>query len=171
MDGLPVTIRLLDPPLHEFLPHEPENQAQVAKELGISPEEVKRRVLELHEMNPMLGHRGCRLGVTHPAIYEMQTRAILEAACNVQQKGIDPHPEIMIPLSSTVMELRFLRERLIRVAKKVFEEKGVVVDYQIGTMVETPRAALTGGGDRGGSRVLQLRHQRPDADDLRLQPR
>jgi pyruvate,orthophosphate dikinase len=144
MDGLPVNIRLLDPPLHEFLPHEPENQAQVAKELGISPEEVKRRVLELHEMNPMLGHRGCRLGVTHPAIYEMQTRAILEAACNVQQKGIDPHPEIMIPLSSTVMELRFLRERLIRVAKKVFEEKGVVVDYQIGTMVETPRAALTG---------------------------
>jgi pyruvate, orthophosphate dikinase len=143
MDGLPVTIRLLDPPLHEFVPHEEANQADMAKEMGISVEEVKATVEDLAEFNPMLGHRGCRLGNTYPEITEMQARAILEAALNVKQRGVDTLPEIMVPLIGTIEEFR-LQEKIIReTAEKVFEEKGEKIDYLVGTMIEIPRAALT----------------------------
>ncbi|MGM0666538.1 MAG: pyruvate, phosphate dikinase [Bacteroidota bacterium] len=143
MQGYGVTIRLLDPPLHEFVPHEEENQAEMAKEMGISPEEVKEKVDSLHEFNPMLGHRGCRLGITYPEITEMQARAIIEAACNLKKKGVDARPEIMVPLIGTVEEYK-LQEKIIReVAEKVFEEKGIRVDYLVGTMIEIPRATLT----------------------------
>jgi len=143
MQGYGVTIRLLDPPLHEFVPHEEENQAEMAKEMGITPEEVKAKVDSLHEFNPMLGHRGCRLGITYPEITEMQARAIIEAACNLKKKGVDAKPEIMVPLIGTVEEFR-QQEKIIReVAEKVFEEKGIRVDYLVGTMIEIPRATLT----------------------------
>ena len=143
MQGYGVTIRLLDPPLHEFVPHEEENQAEMAKEMGISPEEVKEKVDSLHEFNPMLGHRGCRLGISYPEITEMQARAILEAACNLKKKGVDARPEIMVPLIGTVEEYK-LQEKIIReVAEEVFEEKGIRVDYLVGTMIEIPRATLT----------------------------
>ena len=143
MAGYGVTIRLLDPPLHEFVPHEEENQKEMADEMGISVEEVKRKVESLHEFNPMLGHRGCRLGNTYPEITEMQARAIIEAAVNLKQKGVDVRPEIMVPLIGTVQEYK-LQEDIIRAtAEKVFEEKGAKVDYLVGTMIEIPRAALT----------------------------
>lgn len=143
MDGLPVTIRLLDPPLHEFVPHEEEQQAEMAKELGLELSKVKERVASLHELNPMLGHRGCRLGNTYPEITEMQARAILEAAVNVKAKGITVLPEIMVPLIGTQAEFR-LQEDIIRAtADKVFAEKGVELEYMVGTMIEIPRAALT----------------------------
>ncbi|MFA5509996.1 MAG: pyruvate, phosphate dikinase [Candidatus Cloacimonadaceae bacterium] len=143
MDGLPVTIRLLDPPLHEFVPHEEEQQAEMAKELGMELSKVKERVASLHELNPMLGHRGCRLGNTYPEITEMQARAILEAAVNVKAKGITVLPEIMVPLIGTQAEFR-LQEDIIRAtADKVFAEKGVKLEYMVGTMIEIPRAALT----------------------------
>ena len=143
MAGYGVTIRLLDPPLHEFVPHDEKNQEEMAKELGVSVEEVKRKVDALHEFNPMLGHRGCRLGNTYPEITEMQARAIIEAAVNLKQKGIDAKPEIMVPLIGTQQEFE-LQEDIIRsTAEKVFEEKGTKVDYLVGTMIEIPRAALT----------------------------
>ena len=143
MDGLPVTIRLLDPPLHEFVPHEEENQAEMAKEMGITAEEVKAKVEDLAEFNPMLGHRGCRLGNTYPEITEMQARAIIEAAINCKAKGIDAKAEIMVPLIGTKEEFE-LQEQIIRAtADKVFEEKGDKVEYLVGTMIEIPRAALT----------------------------
>ncbi|MBN2410516.1 pyruvate, phosphate dikinase [candidate division KSB1 bacterium] len=143
MDGLPVTIRLLDPPLHEFVPHEEANQKEMADEMGISAEEVKAKVESLAEFNPMLGHRGCRLGNTYPEITEMQSRAIIEAALNVKAKGIDAKPEIMVPLIGTKEEF-VLQEEIIRgVANKVFEEKGQKIEYLVGTMIEIPRAALT----------------------------
>ncbi|MGC9374225.1 MAG: pyruvate, phosphate dikinase [Bacteroidales bacterium] len=143
MAGYGVTIRLLDPPLHEFVPHDEKNQKEMADELGVSVEEVKRKVDALHEFNPMLGHRGCRLGNTYPEITEMQARAIIEAAVNLKQKGIDAKPEIMVPLIGTHQEFE-LQEDIIRsTAEKVFEEKGTRVDYLVGTMIEIPRAALT----------------------------
>lgn len=143
MQGFAVTIRLLDPPLHEFVPHEPENQEEMAKEMGISAEEVKAKVEDLAEFNPMLGHRGCRLGNTYPEITEMQARAIIEAALNLKAKGIEVLPEIMIPLIGTVEEFE-MQEKIVRAtANKVFEEKGAKVDYLVGTMIEIPRAALT----------------------------
>jgi pyruvate,orthophosphate dikinase len=143
MAGYGVTIRLLDPPLHEFVPHDEKNQKEMADELGVSVEEVKRKVDALHEFNPMLGHRGCRLGNTYPEITEMQARAIIEAAVNLKQKGIDAKPEIMVPLIGTHQEFE-LQEDIIRsTAEKVFEEKGTKVDYLVGTMIEIPRAALT----------------------------
>lgn len=142
MEGFGVTIRLLDPPLHEFVPHEEENQAEMAKEMGITVEEVKIMVNSLHEFNPMLGHRGCRLGNTYPEITEMQARAIIEAACNLKKKGVDAKPEIMVPLIGTVEEFK-LQEEIIRdIAEQVFSEKGIKVDYLVGTMIEIPRAAL-----------------------------
>ncbi|MFP4025185.1 MAG: pyruvate, phosphate dikinase [Thiohalospira sp.] len=145
MAGYGVTIRLLDPPLHEFVPHDEKNQKEMADELGISVDEVKRIVDSLHEFNPMLGHRGCRLGNTYPEITEMQARAIIEAAVNLKQKGIDAKPEIMVPLIGTAQEFE-LQEQIIRsTAEKVFEEKGTKVDYLVGTMIEIPRAALTAG--------------------------
>jgi pyruvate,orthophosphate dikinase len=144
MNGLPVTVRLLDPPLHEFLPHDEENQQQMADHLGISIDEVKARVSQLHESNPMLGHRGCRLSVTYPEILEMQVRAIVEAAIECRASGGDPHPEIMIPLVGAATELKLLRGLTEETIAVVQEEKGVEdLDISIGTMIEIPRAALT----------------------------
>jgi pyruvate,orthophosphate dikinase len=146
MVGLPVTIRLLDPPLHEFLPHSDADFAELSDTIGIGVETLKRRADELHEFNPMLGHRGCRLGITFPEIYEMQARAIFEAACDVQAaQGQAIVPEIMIPLVATRRELEILRNLVDRVAAKVFEEKGRTLDYLVGTMIELPRAALVAG--------------------------
>ena len=143
MNGLPVTVRLLDPPLHEFVPHEVENQREMAEEMGITPEEVKDKVESLEEFNPMLGHRGCRLGNTYPEITEMQARAIIEAALNCKAKGIDAKPEIMVPLIGTQKEFKLQEEIIRSTAEKVFTEKGDKIDYLVGTMIEIPRAALT----------------------------
>jgi pyruvate,orthophosphate dikinase len=143
MKGLPVTIRLLDPPLHEFLPQDQKAQREMARRLKISVKDVQAKVAQLHEMNPMLGHRGCRLAVTYPEIADMQVRAIIEAACAVKKKGIKVLPEIMIPLVGTVNELSFLKGRAQSVAAEVMAEKGVRLKYMIGTMIEIPRAALT----------------------------
>ncbi|MGC9259856.1 MAG: pyruvate, phosphate dikinase [Phycisphaerae bacterium] len=143
MDGLPVTIRLLDPPLHEFLPHEEKNQRQMAREMKVSFDRIQRRVTELHESNPMLGFRGCRLAVVFPEILEMQVRAIFMAAVEVARKGIKVYPEIMIPIVNTVKELEFLLPRVRAVADEVFAKAGKKVDYKVGTMIELPRAAIT----------------------------
>ncbi|MEL7685930.1 pyruvate, phosphate dikinase [Citromicrobium bathyomarinum] len=146
MAGLPCTIRLLDPPLHEFLPSGDGDFAELAEATGMDTKRLKRRVAELHEFNPMLGHRGCRLGITYPEIYEMQARAIFEAVCAVQKKtGEAPLPEVMIPLVATKRELEILRALVNRVAEKVFEEQGTRVEYLVGTMIELPRAALMAG--------------------------
>ncbi|WP_446654607.1 pyruvate, phosphate dikinase [Blastomonas sp.] len=143
MAGLPVTIRLLDPPLHEFLPHSESEFAEVAEAAGVGVEVLKRRANELHEFNPMLGHRGCRLGVTYPEIYEMQARAIFEAACDVAEKsGAAPIPEVMIPLVATRRELELMKKVVDTAAELVFAEKGRRIDYLVGTMIELPRAAL-----------------------------
>ncbi|HPT31453.1 MAG TPA: pyruvate, phosphate dikinase, partial [Prolixibacteraceae bacterium] len=143
MEGYGVTIRLLDPPLHEFVPHEDANQKEMADEMGISVEEVKRKVDSLHEFNPMLGHRGCRLGITYPEITEMQARAIIEAAVNLKLKGVDARPEIMVPLIGTLKELESQVNIIKETAEKVFAEKGARIDFLTGTMIEVPRAALT----------------------------
>jgi pyruvate,orthophosphate dikinase len=143
MNGLPVTIRTLDPPLHEFLPHDAKGQAEVAKQLGVSVEAVAERVKALHEFNPMLGFRGCRLGIVYPEITEMQCRAIFEAACNVQKAGAKVKPEIMIPLVGFLPELRAQAKIVHETAKKVFAEKGITVEYLVGTMIELPRACMT----------------------------
>ncbi len=143
MDGLPVNIRLLDPPLHEFVPHDLKGQEQMAKEMGVSVEEIQTRVAQLAENNPMLGHRGCRLGITFPEITAMQTRAILSAACELKKEGKNPMPEIMVPLIGILYELKQQKEIIQRVAKEVFEEYGIEVEFEIGTMIEIPRAALT----------------------------
>jgi pyruvate,orthophosphate dikinase len=143
MDGYPVTIRLLDPPLHEFLPAEPKQQEEVAKAMGMSVERVRMRIAALHEQNPMLGHRGCRLGVTHPEITVMQARAILEAACIVSKEGKRVLPEIMVPLVGTVREFSHQKALVEQTAEAVFQEQGLRVEYLVGTMIEVPRAALT----------------------------
>ncbi|MEZ5918936.1 MAG: pyruvate, phosphate dikinase [Alphaproteobacteria bacterium] len=144
MSGLPITIRLLDPPLHEFLPHEDEDIESFAKTAGLDTDHVRRRLDDLHEMNPMLGHRGCRLGVTYPEIYQMQARAIFEGAFESSEKtGEAVVPEIMIPLVGTRKELQLMREAVELMAEAVFEEKGKRLDYTVGTMIELPRAALT----------------------------
>ncbi|MEO2083378.1 MAG: putative PEP-binding protein, partial [Desulfurobacteriaceae bacterium] len=142
MDGLPVNIRLLDPPLHEFLPKTEEEFERTSKEMGLSVEELKKRAEELHEVNPMLGLRGSRLGIAYPEIYEMQVRAILEAACHCKKNGVKVLPEIMLPLIADDRELYELKKLVDRVAAEVFTETGVEVEYQVGTMVEVPRAAL-----------------------------
>ena len=142
MEGLPVTVRLLDPPLHEFVPHEEENQKEMAEEMGISVKAVKEKVESLHEINPMLGHRGCRLGNTYPEISEMQARAIIEAAMNLKDKGIKTYPEVMIPLTGTLSEMQ-MQEKIVRdTFEKVFTERNDRMDYMVGTMIEVPRAAL-----------------------------
>lgn len=138
MNGLPVTIRLLDPPLHEFLPHEPAQQAQMAAEMGVPLRQIEAKITALHELNPMLGHRGCRLGITYPEIYEMQVEAIFEAAVNVRAEGVEPLPEIMIPLVGTAREFSDLKAMVNRVAVAF----GDAIDYLVGTMIEIPRAAL-----------------------------
>ncbi|THD82701.1 MAG: pyruvate, phosphate dikinase [Phenylobacterium sp.] len=143
MEGLPVTIRLLDPPLHEFLPHTEEDVAAVAEATGLDAAKLLRRAQELHEVNPMLGHRGCRLGVAYPEIYEMQVRAIVEAACEIAASGkTAPIPEIMHPLVAKGEEMKFLRELTDRIATAVIAEQGRPIEYQVGTMVELPRAAI-----------------------------
>ena len=143
MDGLPVNIRLLDPPLHEFVPHDLKGQQEMADAMGVSIDDIKRRVDSLAENNPMLGHRGCRLGITFPEITAMQTRAILSAACELKKEGKDPQPEIMVPLIGTLHELEQQKAIIEKVAKEVFEEYGVEIKFEIGTMIEIPRAALT----------------------------
>jgi len=143
MDGLPVTVRLLDPPLHEFVPHEEKNQQEMADEMGLTVEQVKEKVESLAEFNPMLGHRGCRLGNTYPEITEMQARAIIEAALNCKAKGIDPQPEIMVPLIGTKKEYDMQADIIRETAEKVFAERGEKIAYLVGTMIEIPRAALT----------------------------
>jgi pyruvate, orthophosphate dikinase len=145
MDGLPVTIRLLDPPLHEFLPHDAEKQAELAKDLGITAEHVARRVEQLHETNPMLGHRGCRLDITYPEILEMQVRAIIEAAIECQREGIKVIPEIMHPLTLDEKEMRILEQATRRVADEILSREKVKLSYAVGTMIELPRAALLAG--------------------------
>ncbi|MCA9112088.1 MAG: pyruvate, phosphate dikinase, partial [Planctomycetaceae bacterium] len=148
MGDRPVTIRLLDPPLHEFLSHhhlqdDPTLAPTLAKTFGVTEEEVHRRVEELQETNPMLGHRGCRLGIVYPEITAMQARAILEAACKLKKAGVDVHPEIMIPLAGYKTEFDNQEAVVRSTAKKVLEEQGTEVDYLVGTMIEVPRAALT----------------------------
>ena len=142
LDGLPATIRLLDPPLHEFLPHDHAAQNALANKLGVSVDQISKRVHELHEFNPMLGHRGCRLGIVYPEISEMQARAVFEAAAAVQKKGIKVKPEIMIPLVGFPRERRLQIEVVNRVAAEVAKEKKTRFDYLVGTMIEVPRAAL-----------------------------
>ncbi len=142
MQDLPVTIRLLDPPLHEFVPHEEKSQKEMADKMGITPEEVKSAVDSLHEFNPMLGHRGCRLGITYPEITEMQARAIIEAAMNLKKKGVKVLPEIMIPLIGTQQEFKLQEELVRETAEKVFMEYGDRVEFLVGTMIEIPRACL-----------------------------
>ncbi|MGL4571267.1 MAG: pyruvate, phosphate dikinase [Clostridium sp.] len=144
LKGMPATIRLLDPPLHEFLPHSEEDILALAKELDVDAEDIKNAVDEKHEFNPMMGHRGCRLAVTYPEIAEMQTRAIIEAAIAVNvERGYDVVPEIMIPLVGEVKELKFVKDIVVKTADEVMKEKGTKIDYSVGTMIEIPRAALT----------------------------
>ncbi len=143
MAGFGVTVRLLDPPLHEFVPHELAMQKELADEMGLTLEQIKLKVSDLEEFNPMLGHRGCRLGITYPEITEMQARAIIEAALNLKAKGVDARPEIMVPLVGTVSELKNQNDVIHATIQKVFEERNDKIDYLVGTMIEVPRAALT----------------------------
>ena len=143
MDGYGVTVRLLDPPLHEFVPHQTATQKELASEMGLTLEEIKAKVDSLEEFNPMLGHRGCRLGITYPEITEMQARAIIEAALNCQARGIKVYPEIMVPLVGTLKELQHQANVINVTAAKVFDERGESIPYKVGTMIEVPRAALT----------------------------
>jgi len=143
MKGYPVTIRFLDPPLHEFLPTDDEDIKALAKEMGITFEELKQTVADLHEFNPMLGHRGCRLAVTYPEIAAMQTRAVIEAAIIVNKEGLNVVPEIMIPLVGDVKELKYVKDVVVKTAEEVMKEHGVTLEYKVGTMIEVPRAAVT----------------------------
>ncbi|TCL55865.1 pyruvate phosphate dikinase [Hydrogenispora ethanolica] len=143
MQGYPVTIRFLDPPLHEFLPQEDEDIRALAQEMGLTFEDLKAVVADLHEFNPMMGHRGCRLAVTYPEIAEMQTRAVIEAAINVNKEGMNVVPEIMIPLVGEVKELKYVKDVVVKTADEVIAKAGVKLDYKVGTMIEIPRAALT----------------------------
>jgi pyruvate,orthophosphate dikinase len=145
MHGLPVTIRLLDPPLHEFLPHTDNELMELANEMGVSFDQLNAKNMSLHEFNPMLGHRGCRLGVTYPEMYEMQAQAIMEAACELAQKKVKVIPEIMIPLVGHVNELKMMREVVVSVAEMVQKEYKTKVPYTVGTMIELPRACVTSG--------------------------
>jgi pyruvate,orthophosphate dikinase len=142
MDGLPVTIRLLDPPLHEFLPSRPEEISAVAKDLGVRADVLTERLKQLHESNPMMGHRGCRIGITTPEVYNTQVRAIFEAACHVMRDGVVVLPEVMIPLVSIPAELERCRRQVEETAEKVLAENGMTMSYAVGTMIELPRAAV-----------------------------
>jgi pyruvate,orthophosphate dikinase len=145
MDGYPVTVRLLDPPLHEFVPTQADEVKALAKRIGADVATLEAKIRALHEFNPMLGHRGCRLGITFPEIYQMQVRAIMEAACAVQRDGVDAKPEIMIPLVGLKAELVRMRELVVGEADAVLARKRAAIDYTVGTMIEVPRAALTAG--------------------------
>ncbi len=142
MDGLPVIIRLLDPPLHEFLPEDEAGQKQIAEETGKSLQDIQDKVRSLEELNPMLGHRGCRLGITWPLVSRMQALAIFQAACNLKKEGLDPKPEVMIPLVTTKGETAILKQVIVEAAEEVMKDTGIEVDYKVGTMIETPRAAV-----------------------------
>src|SRR5207249_9777217 len=146
MDGLPVTIRLLDPPLHEFLPKDRTALGEIAAEMGVSVDRLWNKVESLHEFNPMLGHRGCRLGITYPEIYEVQCWAIFEAACKLQKEGRTVKPEIMIPLVGLPKEFEEQKAIVDRVAQEVFTQTGAKVEYTVGTMIELPRAVV--GADK-----------------------
>ena len=146
MAGYGVTVRLLDPPLHEFVPHEQSMQKELADEMKLTLDQIKRKISDLEEFNPMLGHRGCRLGITYPEITEMQARAIIEAALNLKAKGVDARPEIMVPLVGTVAELKNQTDVIHATIQKVFAERNDTIDYLVGTMIEVPRAALTAEG-------------------------
>jgi len=143
MDGLPVTIRTLDPPLHEFLPQDEASQKEMARQMNVTVDVIREKVQSLHELNPMLGHRGCRLGITYPEITAMQVQAIMEAACSVAKQGVKVYPEIMIPLIGTKAELEDQRKVAVDAAEQVIEKTGVRVKYLVGTMIEIPRAAIT----------------------------
>jgi pyruvate,orthophosphate dikinase len=143
MDGLPVTVRLLDPPLHEFLPHALEEIGELAAYMRRPAREVRRRVESMNESNPMLGHRGCRLGITSPEIYQMQVQAILEAACELKREGIEVFPEIMVPLVAYAEELIIVKRHIDETAERVMRQLGIRVDYAVGTMMELPRASFT----------------------------
>jgi len=143
MDGLPVTVRLLDPPLHEFVPKTKADTNDLAKKIGIKPSVLQNKIDSLHELNPMLGHRGCRLGITYPEIYDMQVEAIITAACQLAVKKVKVLPEIMIPLVGTFEELKLLRNNAEAVINGVFKKLKTKISYKIGTMIEVPRAALT----------------------------
>jgi pyruvate,orthophosphate dikinase len=145
MEGLPVTVRLLDPPLHEFLPHERPAQERLAADMQVPLERLRQKMEQLSEFNPMLGHRGCRLGITYPEIYETQIRAIFEAACDLVADGVDVQPEVMIPLVGTLEEFQRMRDVTDRTARQVMSEKGQEVPYLVGTMIEVPRACLVAG--------------------------
>lgn len=151
MDGYPVNVRLLDPPLHEFVPHDQKGQEEMAKAMGVTVEYIHQRVEELCEHNPMLGHRGCRLGNTYPEITQMQTRAILSAAIDLKREGLDPHPEIMVPLTGILYEFEAQEDVIRKEAADLFKEEGIVIPFKVGTMIEIPRAALT--ADRIASRA------------------
>jgi len=143
MDGKPVIIRLLDPPMHEFLPKDDAEIAELAGRFGLDKEELKAQIESLHEFNPMLGHRGVRLGITHPDLYDMQVEAIFRAAAKLKKEGLDPKPYVMVPLVGHVNEMRAARERIDAIAERTMEEEGVELDYKVGTMIEVPRAAIT----------------------------
>ena len=143
MHDLPVTIRLLDPPLHEFVTLDGQQTEELAEQLAISVEKLKSRIESLHELNPMLGHRGCRLGIAYPELTEMQARAIFEAAAELTKKGVKVYPEVMVPLIGTAAEFNHQEAIIRRMADEVMKEKGITFDYLVGTMIEIPRAALT----------------------------
>ena len=143
MKGLPVTIRLLDPPLHEFLPQNEKDIKEISKQMGLTEDVLRAKIEDLHELNPMLGHRGCRLAITYPEVAEMQTQAIIEAACQCVEKGIKVIPEIMVPLVGHVEEYKNLKELIVKKADEIIKEKGLKLDYKVGTMIEVPRGALT----------------------------
>ncbi|MEE9583944.1 MAG: putative PEP-binding protein, partial [Candidatus Brocadiales bacterium] len=142
MMGLPVTIRLLDPPLHEFLPHDPRTQNALAKKTGMTQRDLIEAVARLQELNPMLGHRGCRLGISYREIYDMQVTAIIEAACNMKKKGVTVYPEIMVPLVGTAAEFKLVKDRINELAREIMKRRGTKIKYLVGTMIELPRAAL-----------------------------
>src|SRR5271154_1043590 len=168
MNGLPVTIRMIDPPLHEFVPHERAKQEELAKKIGIPVEVVARRVEQLHEANPMLGHRGCRLAITYPEIQEMQVRAIIEAAIDCQKRGIKVLPEIMIPLTLDKKEFRILETLTRRVASEIISQSKVKLEYVVGTMIELPRAALLAGGVGGDGGVFLFGYKDPTQTTMGL---
>ena len=173
MEGLPVTIRFLDPPLHEFVPTDEADIEQLARDMGKTVAEIKAIIAGLHEFNPMMGHRGCRLAVTYPEIAAMQTRAVIKAALNVQAKHPEwtMVPEIMIPLVGEAKELKYVKGVVTETADAIIKEAGSDMKYLVGTMIEIPRAALTADEIAKQADFFSLRHQRPDSDDLRLQPR
>ena len=160
MEGCPVTVRLLDPPLHEFVPHDLKGQQEMADTMGVSLQYIQQRVEALCEHNPMLGHRGCRLGNTYPEITQMQTRAILGAALELKKEGVETHPEIMVPLTGILYEFKQQEEVIRAEAAQLFEEVGDSIDFKVGTMIEIPHCFLC--------RVLLIRYERLDSDDIWL---